>query len=75
MIKDKRKRICRFCEDNVAYIDYKNDKQLSKFTTEQGKIIPRRTSGVCAKHQRMLTNAIKRARIVALMPFVDSTAR
>ena len=75
MVKDKRKRICRFCEDNVAYIDYKNDKQLSKFTTEQGKIIPRRTSGVCAKHQRMLTNAIKRARIVALMPFVDSTAR
>lgn len=75
MVKDKRKRICRFCEDNVAYIDYKNDKQLTKFTTEQGKIIPRRTSGVCAKHQRMLTNAIKRARIVALMPFVDSTAR
>ncbi|MFO7810935.1 MAG: 30S ribosomal protein S18 [Candidatus Delongbacteria bacterium] len=75
MIKDKRKRICRFCEENVVYIDYKDDKKLSKFTTEQGKIIPRRTSGVCAKHQRMLTNAIKRARIVALMPFVDSTAR
>ena len=75
MIKEKKKRICRFCEENVAYIDYKNDKQLTKFTTEQGKIIPRRTSGVCAKHQRMLTNAIKRARIVALMPFVDNTAR
>jgi len=75
MIKEKKKRICRFCEENVAYIDYKNDKQLTKFTTEQGKIIPRRTSGVCAKHQRMLTNAIKRARILALMPFVDNTAR
>ncbi len=75
MIKDKKKRICRFCEENVAYIDYKNDKQLTKFTTEQGKVIPRRTSGVCAKHQRMLTNAIKKARIIALMPFVDNTAR
>jgi small subunit ribosomal protein S18 len=75
MIKEKKKRICRFCEENVAYIDYKNDKQLTKFTTEQGKIIPRRTSGVCAKHQRMLTNAIKRARILALLPFVDNTAR
>ena len=75
MIKEKKKRICRFCEENVAYIDYKNDKQLTKFTTEQGKIIPRRTSGVCAKHQRMLTNAIKRARILALIPFVDNTAR
>jgi small subunit ribosomal protein S18 len=75
MIKEKRKRICRFCEENVVHIDYKNDKMLLKFTTEQGKMIPRRTSGVCAKHQRMLTNAIKRARIVALMPFVDNTAR
>jgi small subunit ribosomal protein S18 len=75
MIKEKKKRICRFCEENVVYLDYKNDKQLTKFTTEQGKIIPRRTSGVCAKHQRMLTNAIKRARILALLPFVDNTAR
>ncbi len=75
MIKDKKKRICRFCEENVVYIDYKNDKQLTKFTTEQGKIIPRRTSGVCAKHQRMLTNAIKKARVIALLPFVDNTAR
>ncbi|MBU4486232.1 MAG: 30S ribosomal protein S18 [Candidatus Delongbacteria bacterium] len=75
MMKDKKKRICRFCEENIYYIDYKNEKQLTKFTTEQGKIIPRRTSGVCAKHQRMLSNAIKRARIVALMPFVDNTAR
>jgi len=75
MMKDKKKRICRFCEENVVYIDYKEDKKLSKFTTEQGKIIPRRTSGVCAKHQRMLTTAIKRARTIALMPFVDNTAR
>lgn len=75
MIKEKKKRICRFCEDSVIYIDYKDEKKLTKFTTEQGKIIPRRTSGVCAKHQRMLTRAIKRARILAIMPFVDKTAR
>lgn len=74
-MKEKKKRICRFCEEQVLYIDYKNDKKLNKFTTEQGKIIPRRTSGVCAKHQRMLTRAIKRARILALLPFVDNTAR
>jgi len=75
MIKDKKKRICRFCEEKVIYIDYKDEKKLTKFTTEQGRIIPRRTSGVCAKHQRMLNTAIKRARILAIMPFVDKTAR
>ena len=75
MIKERKKRICRFCEEQVVYIDYKDDKKLGKFTTEQGKIIPRRTSGVCAKHQRLLTTAIKRARILAIMPFVDNTAR
>ena len=75
MIKEKKKRICRFCEERVQYIDYKDEKRLVKFTSEQGKIIPRRTSGVCAKHQRMLTNAIKRARILALISFVDVTAR
>ncbi len=74
-IKEKKKRICRFCEESVIYIDYKDEKKLLKFTTDQGKIIPRRTSGTCAKHQRMLTTAIKRARILALLPFVDRTAR
>lgn len=72
---DKKKRVCRFCEEGTVYIDYKDEKRLAKFTTEQGKIIPKRTSGVCAKHQRMLTRAIKRARLLALLPFVDNTAR
>ncbi len=75
MLNEKKKRICRFCEEGAISIDYKDEKKLQKFTTEQGKIIPRRTSGVCAKHQRMLTNAIKRARILALLPFVDRSAR
>ena len=58
----KKKRICRFCEEQVDFIDYKDEKRLMRFTTEQGKIIPRRTSGTCAKHQRQLVMAIKNAR-------------
>jgi len=69
------KRICRFCENGDIYIDYKNDKQLSRFTTEQGKIIPRRISGTCAKHQRMLVRAIKRARQLAIIPYISDIAR
>ncbi|UCD58969.1 MAG: 30S ribosomal protein S18 [Candidatus Hydrogenedentota bacterium] len=66
-----RRRICRFCADKIdtADIDYKDVQRLKHYTTERGKIIPRRISGNCAKHQRALSKAIKRARIVALMPF------
>jgi len=71
----KKKRICRFCEENVFYIDFRNEKRLSRFTTEQGKIIPRRTSGTCAKHQRQLVQAIKRARHLALIPYIAEMAR
>ena len=67
-----RRKVCRFCTDNVE-IDYKDSQSLRHFTTERGKIIPRRISGNCAKHQRELTRAIKRARAIALMPF-SSTA-
>ena len=69
------KRICRFCENSDIYIDYKNDKRLLRFTTEQGKIIPRRISGTCAKHQRMLVRAIKRARQLAIIPYISDIAR
>lgn len=65
-----RKRICRFCESGTIYIDYKDEKKLSRFTTERGKIIPRRISGTCARHQKQLVKAIKRARHLALLPFV-----
>lgn len=71
----KKKRICRFCEENEIYIDYKDEKRLVRFVTEQGKIIPRRTSGTCARHQRMLVTAIKRARLLALIPFVFDQTR
>ena len=64
-----RKRVCAFCVDKVESIDYKETGRLRKFISERGKILPRRISGNCAKHQRQLTIAIKRARNVALLPF------
>ena len=64
-----RKKVCAFCEENAEYIDYKDVAKLRKFVSERGKILPRRISGTCAKHQRELTTAIKRARHVALLPF------
>jgi small subunit ribosomal protein S18 len=65
----RRKKICRFCTDSSLRIDYKDYRLLRTFLTERGRIIPRRISGNCAKHQRELTIAIKRARHVALLPF------
>lgn len=73
--KIRRKRVCRFCTSNDIYIDFKNEKRLVRFLTEQGKIIPRRTSGNCAKHQRQLAQSIKRARHLALIPYVADIAR
>lgn len=68
---EKRKRkMCRFCDQKVVEIDYKDDRILRKYLTERGKIIPRRVTGVCAKHQRQLTRAIKRGRILAMLPFI-----
>jgi small subunit ribosomal protein S18 len=70
-----RRKICRFCADSSLKMDYKDYKTLRLFITERGKIIPRRISGNCAKHQRMLTVALKRARNIALLPFTTSTLR
>lgn len=67
----KRKKVCVFCADKVACIDYKDSAKLRKFISERGKILPRRVSGTCAKHQRELTTAIKRARQVALLPYIS----
>lgn len=65
-----RRKICKFCENpRRMQIDYKDPKTLRKFITEQGKIIPRRITGTCARHQRELTGAIKRARNIALLPY------
>ena len=64
-----RKKVCIFCVDKAESIDYKDVAKLKKYITERGKILPRRISGTCAKHQRQLTDAIKRSRNIALLPF------
>lgn len=64
-----KKKVCSFCVDKIESIDYKDVSRLRRYITERGKILPRRISGNCAKHQRQLTTAIKRARNIALLPF------
>ncbi len=66
-----RRKVCSFCVDKIDHIDYKDVSRLRKHTSERGKIMPRRMSGVCAKHQRDLAKAIKTARQVALMPYIS----
>ena len=67
----RRKKVCVFCTEKVEEIDYKDVARLRKFISERAKILPRRVSGTCAKHQRQLTTAIKRARTVAPLPYVS----
>ncbi|MCI6604742.1 MAG: 30S ribosomal protein S18 [Clostridiales bacterium] len=66
----RRKKVCAFCVDKVEHIDFKDTAKLKRYTSERGKILPRRTTGTCAAHQRQLTVAIKRARHIALLPYV-----
>ena len=68
--KRPRKKVCSFCVDRVESIDYKEIGKLRRYTSERAKIVPRRVSGTCARHQRQVTLAIKRARHIALMPYV-----
>lgn len=64
-----RRKVCKYCADKKLTLDYKDGRALMSFTTERGRIIPRRISGACARHQRAITNAIKKARILALIPY------
>ena len=66
----KRRKVCQFCADKCDHIDYKDTAKLRRFMSERSKILPRRTTGTCAHHQRQLTEAIKRARQIALLPYV-----
>ena len=66
----RRRKVCQFCADKADFIDYKDTAKLRRFLSERSKILPRRTTGTCAMHQRQLTEAIKRARQVALLPYV-----
>ena len=65
----RRKKVCQFCADKTEVIDYKDVEKLKKYVTERGKILPKRITGTCAMHQREVTTAIKRARILALLPY------
>ncbi|MBQ2326719.1 MAG: 30S ribosomal protein S18 [Clostridia bacterium] len=65
----RRRKICQFCADKVEHIDYKDTAKLRKYVSDRGKILPRRMTGTCAAHQRQLTEAVKRARHVALLPY------
>ena len=71
----RKKRTCKFCDNKEDYISYLDEKRLQRFISEQGKIIPKRITGTCARHQRQLVKAIKRARHLALLPFVSDTIR
>ena len=66
----RRRKVCQFCADKATFIDYKDTAKLRRFLSERSKILPRRTTGTCAMHQRQLTEAVKRARQVALLPYV-----
>ena len=68
--RKSRRKVCGFCVDKVEHIDYKDTAKLRRYISERGKILPRRTTGTCAMHQRQLTVAIKRARQIALLPYV-----
>ncbi len=71
MNRKPRRKVCTFCVDKVEYIDYKDVAKLRKYMSERAKILPKRATGTCAKHQRMLTEAIKRARQIALLPYIS----
>ena len=71
----RRRKVCRFCAHDETMIDYKEDRRLSRFITDRGKIVPRRISGTCAKHQRQLTRAIKRARHAGIIVFTSEQFR
>lgn len=68
--RPQRRKVCAFCTDKVEYIDYKDADQLRRFMSDHGKIIPRRKTGTCTRHQRGLSTAVKRARHLALLPYL-----
>ena len=69
--KSIKKKYCKLCFEKVGFVDYKDERTLGRFITDHGKILPSRLSGVCARHQRQLSTAIKRARYLALLPYTD----
>jgi small subunit ribosomal protein S18 len=73
--KQIKRKVCKLCVEKVERIDYKDDRRIGRFVTDRGKIVPRRISGTCARHQKQITLAVKRARILALLPFTSDQLR
>lgn len=71
----RAKKFCRMCADKTEKVDYRDTQILDKFTNDRGKILPRKATGLCAKHQKMVSKAIKNARTMALLPFIDASMR
>ena len=72
IFRKQRKKVCLLCSDKNFELDYKNPEQLKKFINDKGKILPRRTTGACSKHQRDITTAVKRARHIAILPYTQN---
>ena len=70
-----KKKYCKLCFEKVTFVDYKDDRKLQRFVTDRGKIVPRRVSGSCARHQAQIMRAVKRARVLALLPYTNDQAR
>jgi small subunit ribosomal protein S18 len=70
-----KRKYCKLCFEKVTHIDYKDERKLQRFLTDHGKIVPRRVSGSCARHQAQVTRAIKRARVLALLPYTNDQLR
>jgi small subunit ribosomal protein S18 len=73
--RQAKKKVCKLCVEKVDYVDYKDERRLQRFVTDRGKIVPRRISGTCARHQSQITTAVKRARILAMLPFTSDQLR
>jgi len=73
--RSPRKKFCKLCFEKVTHIDYKDERKLQRFLTDHGKIVPRRVSGACSRHQAQVTRAIKRARVLALLPYTNDQLR
>ena len=73
--KQLKRKVCKLCVEKVDRIDYTDDRRIGRFVTDRGKIVPRRISGTCARHQKQITLAVKRARILALLPFTSDQMR
>ncbi len=73
--KQLKRKVCKLCVEKVDRIDYKDDRRIGRFVTDRGKIVPRRISGTCARHQKQITLAVKRARILAILPFTSDQLR